>query len=122
MLATTIAKAVRAPLMALACLGVAISPVGARAPDLRLSDLVNQGSDDAQRELLNRGYVFNHCDQRGSKLWQYRWQPRGQVRVRVAHRSHERNADKHSNEQQVAECERGYRDGLYPHRVAPTDS
>lgn len=31
----------------------------------------------------------------------------------LAHRSHERDEAKHANEQQVAEYERGYRDGLY---------
>ncbi|WP_298833079.1 hypothetical protein [uncultured Piscinibacter sp.] len=31
----------------------------------------------------------------------------------LAHRSHERDQEKHKNEQQVAEYERGYRDGLY---------
>jgi hypothetical protein len=31
----------------------------------------------------------------------------------LAHRSHERDHDKHKSEQQVAEYERGYRDGLY---------
>jgi hypothetical protein len=31
----------------------------------------------------------------------------------LAHRSHERDEDKHKSEQQTAEFERGYRDGLY---------
>jgi hypothetical protein len=31
----------------------------------------------------------------------------------LVHRSHERDQQKHNNEQQVAEYERGYRDGLY---------
>jgi hypothetical protein len=31
----------------------------------------------------------------------------------LAHRSHERDEEKHKNEQQTAEFERGYRDGLY---------
>lgn len=149
-------------------------PASAQTPDLRLSDLVNQASDYAQRELRNRGYVFIQADPRGAKLWQYWWQSRDQVCIRVthvdgrasnivdvsatdcnqypsssgqpaqegssqsgdskgmsnatkvaiaaaaiagvaalAHRSHERDEDKHKSEQQVAEYERGYRDGLY---------
>jgi hypothetical protein len=149
-------------------------PAWAQTPDLRLSDLVNQGSDYAQRELRNRGYVFIHADQRGAKLWQYWWNARDNVCARVAHvdgrassivdvsatdcnqypqytgqpaqqgstqsgdskgmnnatkaaiaaaaiagvailahRSHERDEEKHKNEQQTAEFERGYRDGLY---------
>jgi hypothetical protein len=144
-------------------------PAWAQTPDLRLSDLVNQDSNYAQGELRNRGYVFIHADQRGSKLWQYWWKDRDNVCARVAHvdgratsivdvsptdcnqyqqssnqtqhaskssgmsnaakvaiaaaaiagvaalahRSHERDEQKHNNEQQVAEYERGYRDGLY---------
>jgi hypothetical protein len=131
---------------------------------MALSDLVNQGSDYAQRELPSRGYVFIHSDVRGSKTWQYWWQSRDGVCARVAHvdgrassivsvaptecnqsapgqssgssgmssgakvalgaaallgvamlahRSHERDEAKHNTEQQVAEYERGYRDGMY---------
>jgi hypothetical protein len=144
---------------------VAVAPVRAQTPVLPLSDLVNQPSDYAQRELLARGYVFTHSDQNGGKVWQYWWQSRDAVCARVAHvdgratsivgssatdcnqrpgvsppqtssnantgaavaigaaallgiaalthRSHERDQQKHQNEQQVAEFERGYRDGLY---------
>jgi len=148
----------------LLCASLAASPALAQAPVLPLSDLVNQGSDYAQRELGKRQYVFIHADNRGSKTWQYWWQNNDQVCARVAHvdgratsivsvsptecnqqpseqarssgglssgakvaigaaallgvaalihRSHERDNDKHNSEQQVAEYERGYRDGLY---------
>jgi hypothetical protein len=167
-------KALKAPLAAALCFALAMPPAWAQTPDLRLSDLVNQGSDYAQRELRSRGFVFIHADQRGSKLWQYWWNARDNVCARVAHvdgrassivdvsatdcnqypqtygqpaqqpapqsgeskgmsnatkaaiaaaaiagvavlahRSHERDEQKHKNEQQTAEFERGYRDGLY---------
>jgi len=169
-----VSRAVKAPVAAALCLALAMPPAWAQTPDLRLSDLVNQGSDYAQRELRNRGYVFIHADQRGAKLWQYWWNARDNVCARVAHvdgrassivdvsatdcnqypqytgqpaqqgstqsgdskgmnnatkaaiaaaaiagvailahRSHERDEEKHKNEQQTAEFERGYRDGLY---------
>ena len=174
MQSNSVSRTVKAPLAALLCLTLAVPPAWAQTPDLRLSDLVNQGSDYAQRELRNRGYVFIHADQRGAKLWQYWWNARDNVCARVAHvdgrassivdvsatdcnqypqtygqpvqqgstpsgdskgmnnatkaaiaaaaiagvailahRSHERDEDKHKNEQQTAEFERGYRDGLY---------
>lgn len=172
MRSTLLSKSLTAPLATLLCLTLAMPPAWAQTPDLRLSDLVNRDSDYAQRELRNRGYVFIHADQRGSKLWQYWWQGSSGVCARVAHvdgrassivdvsptdcnqyqpyqqsstqsqqasssdgmsnaakaaiaaaaiagvvalahRSHERNEDKHKDEQQVAEFERGYRDGLY---------
>lgn len=167
-------RAVKAPLAAVICLALATPPAWAQTPDLRMSDLVNQGSDYAQREMRNRGFVFIHADQRGAKLWQYWWNARDNVCARVAHvdgrassivdvsatdcnqypqnsgqaaqlpaqpsgdskgmnnatkaaiaaaaiagvailahRSHERDEDKHKTEQQTAEFERGYRDGLY---------
>ncbi len=171
-----VSRAVKAPLAALVGLALAMPPAWSQTPDLRLSDLVNQGSDYAQRELRNRGYVFIHADQRGAKLWQYWWNARDNVCARVAHvdgrassivdvsatdcnqygqwsgqpaqqpaqqsgdsnrmnnatkaalaaaaiagvailahRSHERDEEKHKTEQQTAEFERGYRDGLYHH-------
>jgi hypothetical protein len=146
------------------CAALAVTPVLAQSPVLPLSDLVNQGSAYAQREMLKRNYVFTHAGQNGSKTWQYWWQNNDKVCARVAlvdgrassivsvsptecnqhptheerrsggmstgakvaigaaallgvaalaHRSHERDESKHNNEQQVAEYERGYRDGLY---------
>jgi hypothetical protein len=146
------------------CIALATSPALAQAPILPLSDLVNQGSDYAQREMLKRNYVFIHTGQSGSKTWEYWWQNTDRVCARVAHvdgrassivsvsptecnqqpteeqrrsgglssgakvalgaaallgvaalahRSHERDEARHNNEQQVAEYERGYRDGLY---------
>ncbi len=170
----SVSRTVNAPLAAVLCLALAMPPAWAQTPDLRVSDLVNQGSDYAQREMRNRGFVFIQADQRGSKLWQYWWNGRDNVCARVAHvdgrassivdvsatdcnqypqtygqpaqqpapqsgdssrmnnatkvaiaaaaiagvaalahRSHERNEDKHNSQQQVAEYERGYRDGLY---------
>jgi hypothetical protein len=163
-------KARRVPLVGLLCASLAAAPAWAQTPVLALSDLVNQGSDYAQREMRNRGYVFIHADQRGSKLWQYWWQSRDNVCARVAHvdgrassivsvsatdcnqypqqtssssqssshssgisgpaaaaiaaaaivgvaalasRSHDRDEQKYTSDQQVAEYERGYRDGLY---------
>jgi len=160
----------RIPLVALLCASLSVAPASAQTPVIALSDLVNQGSDYAQRELSSRGYVFIHADQRGSKLWQYWWQSRDGVCARVAHvdgrassivsatptdcnqypqqtssstqsssqssrmstgaaaaiaaaaivgvaalahRSHERDEEKHKTDQQIAEYERGYRDGLY---------
>jgi hypothetical protein len=143
---------------------LAASPALAQSPILPLSDLVNQGSGYAQREMANRNYVFIHSGQNGSKVWQYWWQNSAKLCARMAvvdgrassivsvsptecnqqltheergasglsdgakvaigaaallgvaalvHRSHERDESKHNNEQQVAEYERGYRDGLY---------
>ncbi len=169
-LSKSVSRAIKAPLAAVVCLALATPPAWAQTPDLRLSDLVNQGSDYAQREMRSRGFVFIHADPRGAKLWQYWWNARDNVCARVAHvdgrassivdvsatdcnqypqssgqpaqpsgdssrmnnatkaalaaaaiagvaflahRSHERDEDKHKNEQQVAEYERGYRDGLY---------
>jgi len=170
----SVSRTVNAPLAAVLCLALAMPTAWAQTPDLRLSDLVNQGSDYAQREMRNRGFVFIHADQRGAKLWQYWWNARDNVCARVAHvdgrassivdvsatdcnqypqtygqpaqqpapqsgdskgmsnatkaaiaaaaiagvavlahRSHERNEEKHKSEQQTAEFERGYRDGLY---------
>jgi hypothetical protein len=60
-------------------------PAWAQTPELGLSDLVNQGSDYAQRELRNRGFVLIQADPRGEKLWQTWWHGRDQVCVRVAH-------------------------------------
>ncbi len=155
-----------APLVGLLCVTLCLPPASAQTPVLPLSDLVNQGSDYAQRELSQRGYVFIHADQRGSKLWQYWWQNSDRVCARVAHvdgrassivnvsptdcnqyssqtssssqssgmsgaaaaaiaaaaivgvaalahKSHERDEQKHNTDQQVAEYERGSRDGLY---------
>jgi hypothetical protein len=162
-------KAGRTPLVGILCATLAVAPAWAQVPVISLSDLVNQGSDYAQRELQSRGYVFIQSDQRGSKTWQYWWQNRDNTCARVAHvdgrassivsvsptdcnqyqtaqaqgqqskdsgglstgakvaigaaallgvaalahRSHERDEEKHKTEQQVAEYDRGYRDGLY---------
>lgn len=146
------------------CASIGTMPVAAQTPVISLSDLVNQGSDYAERELPRRGYVLTHADPRGSKLWEFWWQGRDGVCARVAHvdgratsivnvnptecnqhpsaddrasgklsdgakvaigaaallgvaalvhRSHERDERQHGNQQQVAEYERGYRDGLY---------
>ena len=162
-----------APVIGLLCASLAWAPAWAQSPVMSLSDLVNQDSNYAQRELRNRGYVFIHADARGSKTWQYWWQNRDNACARVAHvdgrassiigvsqtdcnqyhqsasqsngaaqtsgdsnglsdgakvalaaaaiigvaalahKSHERDQDKHNDPQQVAEYERGYRDGLY---------
>jgi hypothetical protein len=148
--------------VAMLCASLAFAPVQALTPVINLSDLVNQDSDYAQRELRGRGYVYIHADLRGSKTWQYWWQPRDTACVRVthldgraanivsagasdcnqhpqqgrsdgmsdgakvalgaaailgvaalAHKSHERDENKHRTAEQVAEYERGYRDGLY---------
>ena len=161
---------VKTSLVSLLCASVAVTPVWAQTPVINLSDLVNQDSNYAQRELRSRGYVFIHTDQRGTKLWQYWWQNNESVCARVAHvdgqatsivsvsptdcnqqvadagqtapasqqsgdmstgakvaigaaailgvaallhRSHERDEQKHKSAQDVAEYERGYRDGLY---------
>ncbi len=85
MQSNSVSRTVRSPLAAWVCLALAISPAWAQTPDLRMSDLVNQGSDYAQREMRNRGFVFIHADQRGAKLWQYWWNARDNVCARVAH-------------------------------------
>lgn len=60
-----IRKTLQAPLTGLLCLALVLPPAWAQTPDLRLSDLVNQGSDYARRELRSRSFVFIHADQRG---------------------------------------------------------
>jgi hypothetical protein len=176
---TPVHSTAAAPLVALLCASLAATPALAQTPVVALSDLVNQGSDYAQGQMRNRGYVFTHADTRGSKVWQYWWQSQDNVCARVAHvdgrassivsvsptecnqytqysgystapaatpqpqqassdssglstgakvalaaaaaigvaalahRSHERDEQKYSDSQQVAEYERGYRDGLY---------
>jgi hypothetical protein len=77
--------ACKAPFIGLLIVSLSTTSVWAQTPVLDLSDLVSQDSNYAQRELGNRGYVFIHADQRGSKTWQYWWQNRDKVCARVAH-------------------------------------
>ncbi len=77
--------ACKAPVIGLLCASLSATTAWAQTPVIDLSDLVNQESNYAQRELGNRGYVFIHTAQRGSKTWQYWWQSRDKVCARVAH-------------------------------------
>jgi hypothetical protein len=65
--------------VALLSASLALGPAWAQVPMLDLSDLVNQGSDHAEREQRNRGYAFIYADPRGSKIGQYWWQSRDDV-------------------------------------------
>lgn len=76
-----IRKTLQAPLTGLLCLALVLPPAWAQTPDLRLSDLVNQGSDYARRELRSRSFVFIHADQRG-------FVPKGGVAERLLRLQH----------------------------------
>jgi hypothetical protein len=51
---------------------------------MALSDLLNQDTHYAQRELPGRGHVFIHSNVKGRKTWQQWWQNRDSGYARVA--------------------------------------
>ena len=82
----TLSPALQRATAALLCGALATGPLQAQpaSPVGSLSDLVNQGWENTQRQLAARGYTYVHSDQRGSKQWQYWWIARDHLCARVA--------------------------------------
>lgn len=68
-----VSQTLKAPLAAFLCFALAMPPAWAQTPHLRLSDLVNQGSDYAQRELRKRGFVRKGGWQSGNAAYSMWW-------------------------------------------------